>query len=396
MKLDYSYDVIVVGAGPAGSMAAEAAAKKGASVLLLERRKEIGAPVRCGEGIGQHWLDELGIEINPKAVSARINGSILFGPDLKHSIRIRNPETKGYVIDRKVFDKDLALMAGRAGAEIWVKSEVVGVIKEDEKVVGVRANIIGEERRIECKVLCACDGGESVVARMAGLNSVATLYDTDFGVEYEMVNVECEDLIEIYFSRKYSPRGYVWVFPKGKDVANVGVGIGGDETPNAIHYLNKFIKENPERFGKARPVAMKGGIIPVGAPMKEIVGDGIVVAGTAAHQVDPIHGGGICLAMEAGRMAGEVAARCALEGTTNKESLMEYYDRWKEKREKKLLRRLQLRKALEKLDDEDLDAIFRHLTDDDVANLLKGDYGVVVKKVLVHRPQLLKVLSVLM
>jgi digeranylgeranylglycerophospholipid reductase len=388
------YDVIVVGAGPGGSYAAKQAAKRGASVLLIDRRKELGAPVRCGEGLGLHWLEELGLKISPKAISAEISGSVLYSPNMKREVKIQNPETRGYVIDRKVFDKDLAIDAGRAGAEVIVKTQVYEVTKKDGKVCGVKANCAGEKLEASCKVLIAADGGESTIARMAGLDSTATLYDTDFGVEYEMVNVECRDLIEIYFSKNAAPRGYIWVFPKGKDVANVGVGIGGLEKGNAVEYLDRFIKNN-KRFKDAQTVAIKGGLIPVGEPLKELVADGLMVIGTAAHQVDPIHGGGMALAMEAGGMAGEVAAKCALEGAVDKKSLSAYESSWRRKVGPKLMRRLRLRKVLEKLDDDDFNAIFDNLNDKDLDELIKGDYKPVVRKVLLKRPQLLKVLSAL-
>lgn len=387
------YDIIIAGAGPAGSMAAKEAAKAGASVLMIERKKEIGAPVRCGEGIGSHWLEEMGLKIGDRSVCSHINGSLLVAPDLKHKIRVRTPETKGVVVDRKVFDKELAEDAGRAGAKIMIKSEVVEVKKEGGRVTGVVVETDGRKEEFASKVLIATDGGESTVARMAGINSTATLYDSDFGVEYEMVNVDCEDLIEIYFGTGWAPRGYTWVFPKGKDKANVGVGIGGTEKGHAIDYLNKFLKL--ERFKNAQPVALKAGIIPVGAPMRGLVLDGFIVAGTAAHQVDPIHGGGICLAMDAGMMAGKVAAKCALSNKCDSKSLSEYETAWRAKREAKLLKRLKLRKVLEKLNDDDLNAIFQSVGDEDITRLLNSDFGVVVKKVLLKRPQLLKVLEVL-
>ncbi|MFH1284998.1 MAG: NAD(P)/FAD-dependent oxidoreductase [Candidatus Micrarchaeota archaeon] len=387
------YDIIIVGAGPAGSMAAKTAAKMGANVIMIERRKEVGAPVRCGEGIGQHWMDEFQMEMNPKAISAHINGAVLVSPNLKHEVKIRNNETKGYVVDRKIFDKDLALDAGRAGAEIMIKSEVIDVIKKNGKVAGVKVDSEGEKIELEGKVVIAADGGESTVARMAGINAAATLYDTDFGIEYEMVNVPCSDLIEIYFGREWAPRGYVWVFPKGKDVANVGVGIGGLEKGHAIDYLKKFLKL--ERFKNAQPVAVKAGLIPVGEPLKQLVADGLIVAGTSAHQVDPIHGGGICLAMDAGVIAGEVAADAVKSGDVSAAKLGDYDKKWRAKNERKLLKRLMLRKVLEKLNDDDLNVVFSKLDDKAIDALLKGEYAGVVKDVLVARPQLLKALSVL-
>ncbi len=391
------YDVIIAGCGPCGAMAARAAAKAGAKVLALDRRKELGAPVRCGEGIGLHWMDELGLKMNPKAVSAEINGSVLVSPDWKRRVVIRNKETKGFVVDRKVFDKDLAIEAGRCGADISVHSEVYDVIKEGGKIAGVKAIVDGKKHEFHAPVVIAADGGESTIARLAGLNTTATLYDTDFGVEYEMVNVDCVDLIEVYFSNADAPRGYVWIFPKGKDVANVGVGIGGLHAPNAKYYLDKWIKAHPERLGKAKTVAIKGGIIPVGAPMTdEAVGEGIIAAGTAAHQVDPIHGGGICLAMEAGKIAGEVAAKNALAKTCDRAHLLEYAEIYKKVREPKLLKRLKLRKVLEKLSDDDFNAIFHHLDDKDIDNLLKSNFAAVVGKMtslLITKPGLIKTMS---
>ncbi|VVC71986.1 Digeranylgeranylglycerophospholipid reductase [uncultured archaeon] len=395
----YDFDVIVVGCGPAGAMAAKAAAKAGCSVAAFDKRKELGAPVRCGEGIGLHWMEELGSKLRPKAISAEINGSVLISPDWKRKVEIRNAETKGVVVDRKVFDKDLALDAGRAGTKIFAHSEVVDVVKDGAKISGVKAFVDGKLEEFRAKVVIAADGGESTIGRLAGLNTVSTLYDTDFGVEYEMVNVECEDLIEVYFSVADAPRGYVWVFPKGKDVANVGVGIGGLNTPNAKYYLDKWLKVHPERFGKATTVAMKGGIIPVGAPMTDgAVGEGIIVAGTAAHQVDPIHGGGICLAMEAGKIAGEVAAKNALAGTTDRQHLLEYARIYEKGPAVKLLKRLKMRKVLEKLSDDDLNAIFAHLDDKDIDNLLKSNFKAVVAKMgtlLITRPGLVKTISAL-
>ena len=397
--MNADYDVIVVGCGPAGALAARAAARAGCKVAAFDKRKELGSPVRCGEGIGSHWIKEFGVKLSPNAVSANINGSVLVSPDWKNKVTIRTPETKGVVIDRKVFDKDLAIDAGRAGADIFIHSEVFDVIKEGGKVSGVKAYIDGKPQEFRAPVTIAADGGESTIARLAGINTTATLYDSDFGVEYEMVNVDCEDLIEIYFSVADAPRGYVWIFPKGKDVANVGVGIGGLHAPNARFYLDKWIRAHPERLGKAKPVAIKGGIIPVGAPMTDsAVGEGIIVAGTAAHQVDPIHGGGISLAMEAGKIAGEVAAKHAKAGTCDRRHLLEYGAIYKKLREPKLLKRLLLRKVLEKLNDDDMNAIFAHLDGKDIEHLLNGRFPSVaakMMKIMVSRPGLVKTLAAL-
>jgi digeranylgeranylglycerophospholipid reductase len=389
------YDVIVVGAGPCGSTAAKEAAKKGARTLLIERKKEIGSPVRCGEGIGEHNIEELGIRLDKRAVCAKINGAVLYPPDCGNSITVRSKESKGYVLDRKVFDKMLAADAAKEGAEIIVKTDVTGLIKNGKRIAGVVIERDGKMERIEGKVVIGADGGESTIARMAGINSTATLYDTDFGMEYEMANVPVTDMIEIYFSNKYAPRGYCWVFPKEDGIANVGVGIGGHVKGHAKEYLDAWIRDN-KRFRNAQPLAIKGGIIPVGEPLSEMVADGFIVAGTAAHQVDPIHGGGIALAIEAGGIAGRVAGECALSGEVEKKSLYRYEREWRKTREGKMRKRLLLRKALEELSDDDLNALSKMIGNREIDLLLKNDFLPVVAKIASKRPGLIKMAKALL
>ncbi|MFA5381705.1 MAG: NAD(P)/FAD-dependent oxidoreductase [Candidatus Micrarchaeia archaeon] len=394
MKYNSNYDIIVIGAGPGGSMAAKTASEHGAKVLLIERKKEIGAPVRCGEGIGLASLEGINVVIPEKSYSFQIGGSKLVSPDLKNEVVLRTKQTKGYVLDRKVFDKELAIAAGRAGAHIMVKSQVKSLLKEENKVIGVIVETENGDIQINSKIVIAMDGAESTIARMAGLNTTSDLYNSDAGYEYEMVNVPCEDLIEIYFSKEYAPRGYLWIFPKGKDVANVGVGIGGAEAPFAKKYLDDWINgPMKERFKNAQPVAIKGGLIPVGASKDQLVLDGFIVAGTAAHQVDPIHGGGIALAMKAGVLAGETAAQAIKDKDYSKQRLMEFQDNWNEKEEAKLKKRLKLRKALEMLNDDDLNKVIEVITDEDIEKLLDSNFAPVVTKVLTSRPQLLKAIG---
>jgi digeranylgeranylglycerophospholipid reductase len=405
-KIHDSYDVVIVGAGPAGALAAREASKKGASVLVLDRRKELGAPVRCGEGLGHKHIELLNLNLSPNAISSHINGARVIAPNLKDDIIIKTKETKGYVLDRKVFDKDLAKDAARAGAQVVSKCDVYDVIREGDKVVGVRYLINGQKKEVRSKVVIAADGAESVIARLAGIkDATSTLYDTDYGIEYEMVNVKLQengkdfsDLIEIFFSNTLSPRGYTWIFPKGEDVANVGVGIGGLHTPNAVHYLNEFLVDEriKHRFEGASVVSLKGGAIPVGAPVTEFVKDGFMVVGTAAHQVDPIHGGGIGLAMNAGRIAGEVVGEAVKENKVDLKTLDAYKTQWYEEEWKKFNKRLMLRKVLEKLNDDDLNHIISQLDQNDIDMVLNGNFMNSISKVTVKRPQLLKVLTVLM
>ena len=145
MVKDLTTDVLVVGAGPAGSMTAKWAAKSGARVLMIEKRQEIGSPVRCGEGMSKDWLKEVGIKPG-KWVNLEVEGARIFSPSERVlEINERNAGNEvGYVVERDGFDKALAIDAANAGAEILLKTAATQVLKEGGKVVGVRAKQFGE------------------------------------------------------------------------------------------------------------------------------------------------------------------------------------------------------------------------------------------------------------
>ena len=145
----------------------------------------------------------------------------------------------------------------------------------------------------------------------------------------------------------------------------------------------------------AEPVEVKGGVISVGAPVKKMVADNFMTIGTAAHQVDPVHGGGIALAMKAGRIAAKVAAAAWEKKDFSEKTLSAYETEWRAKEEKKLEKRLLLRKVLEKLSDDDFNAIIRLLDSSDLERILGGDFKPVVTKVIAKRPSILRVLSAL-
>ncbi|MDD7424809.1 MAG: FAD-dependent oxidoreductase [Candidatus Methanomethylophilaceae archaeon] len=153
MVTRYDCDVVVVGAGPGGSMAARYAAEGGLNVLLLEKKAEIGAPLRCAEGVAKKWLAEVGIEPDPAWICSDMKGAIIRSPS---GYKFQLDESKagsevGYVLERHLFDKALAAKAAEAGAKILMRAGVTGVIKDGDKLVGVRGNMMGEEFEVYAK-----------------------------------------------------------------------------------------------------------------------------------------------------------------------------------------------------------------------------------------------------
>ncbi|MBU0762419.1 MAG: NAD(P)/FAD-dependent oxidoreductase, partial [Candidatus Altiarchaeota archaeon] len=185
-------DVVVVGAGPAGSVAALKLAEKGLKVLVLEKRQEIGAPKRCAEGISYEQLVKMEIKPNPKWAPQKIIGTILYTPKMKE-VNVTLPGIMGYVLERKVFEKHLATMAINAGARYMVKTMVTDVIKEGNKVVGVTANHMGDEWKVFSKVVVAADGVDSMTAKKAGIDTLNHLRDYHSGFQYEMGGVKCDE-----------------------------------------------------------------------------------------------------------------------------------------------------------------------------------------------------------
>jgi len=359
--LQEKYDIVVVGAGPAGSTAAYAAVRNGASVLMLDRRRELGVPVQCGEALSEDILNELKIKPDPQWAIGRTNTVKIVSPS---GIGIRISERKvtgkvGYVLNRKVFDKFLAVRAAKAGADVMVGTYVDGLIIEDGRPQGVKARGMDGKLEVSAKVVIAADGVGSRVARWAGLNTTLKLDDIESGIQFQMVGVDFESpsMTEFYLGSKIAPGGYAWVFPKGEDMANVGLGVLGSRTERRpIEYLRDFVARMPG-LSKGKVVEINGGGDPVSGPLKKTVKDNLLVVGDAARQVNALTGGGIDYAMRAGNIAGEVAAKAVSEGNTSEKRLSEYEKRWREQMGKRLERYLKAKDVLLSLTDDDLDKL---------------------------------------
>lgn len=361
------YDIVVVGAGPAGSMAARAAAQEGAKVLMFDKRRELGVPVQCGEALNEDVLKELDIRLDPRWALSKTNAAKLVSPS---GIEVRIAERKvvgkiGYILDRKIFDKHLTTLAAKGGADIMVGTLVDGLILEDGKPKGVRARGANGRLEVRAEVIIAADGVGSRVARWAGLNTYLKLDDIETGVQFQMVgiNFESPSMMEYYFGSKIAPGGYCWVFPKGEDMANVGLGILGSRAERRpIEYLRDFVARMPS-LSKGKIIEINAGGVPVGGPIKQTVKDNLLVVGDAARQVNALTGGGIDSAMRAGNIAGEVAAKAVAGGDTSEKRLSEYEKRWRELMGKRLERYLKAKNVLVSLTDDDLDRLAKALSE---------------------------------
>ncbi len=378
----YQCDIVVVGAGPGGSMAAKFCAQGGLDTILIEKKAEIGAPLRCAEGVAKKWLSEVGITPDPTWIRGDMKGAIIKSTQ---GTAFQLDESKagtevGYVLERHLFDKALAKDAAAAGAKIMLRTSATGILRgPDGKIVGVKAKSMGEEIEIRAKAVVAADGYESQVGRWAGIDTNLSLSDIDSCIQYRMCNLDvAPDFCEFVIGSA-APGGYVWIFPKGNGVANVGIGVMGTKCKkgaDAKYYLDKFIAEDP-RFAKAQCLEIMGGFVSTCPGLDCAVDDNIILVGDAARVIDPITGGGICHACRTGMYAGKVLVECAKKGDFSKDALMPYEKMWRDRMEDKLFRNWMAKEKLATLSDEVIDDLIKMISQADIKevnvyNLLKA------------------------
>jgi len=375
-------DLVVVGAGPAGSMTAKAAAEAGLKVVMLEKRQEIGDPVRCAEGVSKASLKKL-VDPDPSWISAEVKGARIRAPDGTEIVisEDRAGAEVGYVLERKVFDRALAQKAAEAGAKVMVKTRALGLLWDEGVPAGVSAQFVGERFRIEAPLVIGADGVESKVGRWAGIDTALKPKDIETCAQFLVQDEKIDgDYCEFYLGNDIAPGGYVWSFPKGRGIANIGIGVLGSKSDPGMpmRLLREFMKT---KFPDGKVLEVVVGGVPVSGPIERTVADGVILVGDSARQSDPITGGGIINAMAAGVMAGEIAADLVPKGKVDSGSLQVYEKRWRETIGKHISRNFAVKEFFVDLTDDDLNNLVHSLDGIDVAELnLRGLLKVLIRQ----------------
>ena len=377
------YDIIVVGGGPTGSMAAFEAARAGNSVCVLEKTRDIGYPVRCGEAVGHSGLMQF---TNPKKnwIASKIKSIQLVSPN-KTSVDINFKKETGYILNRRVFDYDLSKMAVDAGAEVYTKAYVEDLVIIDGCVKGVKVNLLDENIEILSDIVIGADGIDSRIGRWGGLKTSVKMKDMESCVQYSVSNVNInQEQMRMYVGSEFAPGGYLWIFPKGDRSANIGIGISGkySKEQSAKIYLDKFMKNN---YPDASILTTVCGGVPCPKPMREPIGEGLMLAGDAAHQVNPMTGGGIISGMKGGAIAGIVASESIKSKDYSKNFLKKYPQRMLQDFGKNYERFYNIKLAVNQLNDDDLNKIAASILS---TPLEKRTLGTVFKKAIFKKPSL--------
>jgi digeranylgeranylglycerophospholipid reductase len=393
-------DVLVVGAGPAGSIAA-LAAKEAApelEVALVERDRAVGSPVRCAEGVGDAGLREFADPTRPGTdwAARRIRRVIFLAPD-DTEVNVAERDV-GWILDRSRFDAHLADQAAGAGAAVLVGTEATGMGWNGDGGAGgggggggrwhVRVKERGREETWRARVVIGADGVEAMVGRWAGLDTRVPARDMESCAQYVLQGIDFDpDAIYLQFGDRIAPGGYAWIFPKGVGVANVGLGLVALKADgrNARDYLDAWIAR---RYPAAERTGYTVGGVIVHTTVKQTYTDGVMIAGDAAHMINPLSGGGIVNAMKAGRLAGRTAAAAIRAGDTSARCLSAYHRAWMDLLGDDHLKYYRIKQALEDLDDAFFNGLAR------TVNRIpqeKRSLGRIFAHALVKHPQLIPV-----
>jgi len=330
------YDVVVVGAGPAGSTAAKFLSEKGIRVLLVDKSK-FPRDKSCGGGIPVRVLKEYKYIREKDLIESFSYGGYIYSPSLKYRAEIQKNEPFIAMILRKKFDHGLVKLAIDSGATFVDGTAVDDIKVFDDKV----KTLLNNRTDVESRMVVGADGVWSVVAKKSGLHQNRKNIGISLFQEYRM-DVETLDhyftekrLFHVHFNVQEID-GYGWVFPK-KEHVNIGVvemRRQADQSEGKTHlkeiynnYMQTLKKDGilPDSLtiGKIR-----GAALPT-CPVEKTYADRVLLCGDAAGLVHPFNGEGIEYAMSSGKIAADVIAKALEVGDTSAKFLSKYEKLWK-------------------------------------------------------------------
>lgn len=391
MVRNYDYDLVVVGGGPAGLSAAWSAAKKGLGVAVIERDDAIGQNVRTS---GVTWIKEAKSFGIPSEYYNEIKNYAFYSPN--NYVLKKSETAQAAVLDVRKTYQFLAYEAASAGADIFLRTSVTDIIKnENGKLSGVKATSLKEDLIFNSKLVIDASGFYSVVGRAHGL--VQPWKKFGAGAEYEAyVDKIDSDTWYLMVGAQYSPAGYAWIFPLGKNKVRIGVGVGKPNSQaDASKLLIELLEKRPkplQDLGKIVPIEFHYGLIPNEGLRKSTISDNLIMVGDSAGQANPLVLEGIRYAIEFGRAAGRIGGESIIQGDTSKESLKSYEETMKKAIASKIAAAVKVQYRWLNLSDQEWDKeieIIGELSAEEFLDFIKADFGMAsMLKLATHHPKL--------
>ena len=344
-----TYDLIIVGGGPAGTTAALYAQQQGLKTLLLDK-EQFPRDKICGDALSGKTvaiLHELGLfeevcDLPGAAISritfgspAAMNADIhLNRYNLRNSLTGRTLPMQGFAIRREIFDHFLFEKARAVADRTLENFAVQDLLRDKEQIHGVRGQSKdGTEFEFYAPLILGGDGFNSIVSRKSGLYSHESHHSMVALRQYFEGITGLSDQIELHFINEVLP-GYFWIFPLEGDRANIGIGMGHHDIKSRGINLKDALTaaiESPTfhaRFKNARPLEDPvGWNLPVGSRRRRAHGNGFLLLGDAAGLSDPFTGEGIGNALYSARFAIEIAAEAKMHSDYSANFLHRYEER---------------------------------------------------------------------
>jgi len=388
---ELDFDIVIVGAGPAGSSAAHEAARNGSSVALLEKESVVAETVRTS---GVTWIKDAQSFGIPEDCYNPIKNYSFCSPS--NTVTISDDVAKAAVLDVRKTYRHLAKQAQESGAKLFVDTNVTDVITDEQKKpIGVIAKSTDKEIKFNAKVIIDCSGFQSVVGKMLGLVTQWERFGA--GAEYEVRAENVDDKTWwLMVGQKYSPAGYAWIFPVGGDIVRIGVGIGKPESNvDPTERLNELMenKEGPIKdLGAITKIEFHYGLIPNDGLSRKTVYDNLILVGDSAGQANPLVLEGIRYAIRFGRVAGRVASDAIKNDDTSENALRPYETDWKKAIESKINSASKVQNRWIGLSDEQWDKeldVISELSADEFLDFIRADFGISkIMRLATHHPKL--------
>ena len=380
-----AFDVVVVGAGPAGGLVAQRVAKAGYAVAIVEEHHEVGEPVQCGGLVTPRVFDYVKCK---ETILGEVHGADIYSPKGR-CIRIDGHKAEAVVVDRAKFDRAIVADAVRAGAKTFLGTQAQGAQRFDGGVE-LLVDRDGQPEKIRTKLLVGCDGVRSEVAKWFGILRPKKILP---GFEVEMVGVRGDPgFVQLFVGNEFAPGFFGWIIPSG-DTARVGLCVGQG---NAYGFLEKMLRQpHVQQYVKgAQPLMYIAGGIPLGFPRRSYA-DNVMVVGDAACQAKATSGGGIFTSLMCADFAGRTAVESLQSGDASARFLRRYHKAWTGSIGKELRKDLAIHESFARLNDAQLEELFELLDSPGILDLIerRGDIDFPSKvgwALLREEPRLLK------
>lgn len=315
------FDVAVVGAGPAGSVAARDIAAAGYKVLLLEEHDVVGQPVHCSGLITPRTLKASGM--GDDIVLNSIKGAVVYTP-MGNTITVGGNRVHALVIDRARMDEGLATQAQTAGAELALGTRLSGMERNEDGVrIQLQQGANGRAQHFDVKMVIGADGSHSVVANAMGAGQSE---ESIVAVGGEIgLQAQHDDMVEVYVQPDLAPGWFGWTIPLDGNVSRIG--IGSDERGKNPRRLLEGLMERHEHLRDSSVLRLQGGVIPV-APLRQIAEPRAMLVGDAAGQVKPTSGGGIHTSILSAQICAKVAISSLEHGELGESAAERYRREW--------------------------------------------------------------------